>query len=86
MPEKKELEEVMKWCDERMETTNRVSLIEQNPFRERFGWTFRFPYIEINVPIERANKHNLVYDRATRTLWQYLNDKWQKIEADFEIE
>ena len=86
VPAKKEIDEVIEWCEKRREETKRVSLMEPNPFRERFGWTFRFPFIEINMPLERANKHNLVYDPTTKTLWQFLNGDWRKIEPDFTIE
>ena len=86
MPEKHEIDHVVKWCCNVMEERKRVYCIEPNPFREEFDWTYRFPYIEINVPIEKAKKHNLVFDGRTKTLWQYLNNTWQKIEEDFTIE
>ncbi|RME79834.1 MAG: hypothetical protein D6769_01325 [Methanobacteriota archaeon] len=85
MPPKKEMEEVMAWCDKRKEESKRVALIEKNPFREKFRWMFRYPFIEIDRPIEVASKHNIVYDSTTRTLWVFLNGSWRKIEEDFSV-
>ena len=85
MPPKEEIEEVVNWCEERKRETKRVALIEPNPFRERFRWTYRFPFIEIDRPIEVANKNHLVYDSTTKTLWQFLGRSWRKIEPDFTI-
>jgi len=85
MPPQNEIKEVIEWCEKRKLETKRIVLIEKNIFREKFGWAFRFPFIEIDRPLEVASKFNLVYDSTTKTLWHFLNGSWRKIEPDFEI-
>ncbi len=86
MVSQSEIDEIIEWCERRKKETRKVALVEINPFRDKFGWTMRFPTIEIDRPLEVANKHSLVYDSRTKTLWQYLFNQWRKIEPDFEID
>ena len=82
MVTKKEIGEVMEWCDEQKREKKRVYVVERNPFRDRISWMYRFPLIEIDRPLEVAGKSNLVYDSTTKTLWQHYLGNWRKIEPD----
>ena len=82
MPTKEEIEEIISWAEKRKREEGRLVLVERNPFREKIPWTFRFPTIEIDRPKEVANKHSLVYDSTTKTLWVYELGRWKKVEPD----
>ena len=85
MPTKEEINKLIQWCEEKKKERQRIYVIERNPFRDEIKWTYRFPLIEIDRPKEIAAKTSLVYDSTTKTLWQFLNQDWRKIEPDFEI-
>ncbi len=85
MPEKEEIERVIRWCEKVKKERNRIYVIERNPFRDEIEWMRRFPLIEIDRPKEVASKHNLVYDSTVKQLWQFLNGNWRRIEPDMEI-
>lgn len=85
MPSKAEIDEIASWCVQRKAQEKRLALVERNPFRERIGWTYRYPLIEIDRPTEVANKSSLVFDSLSKTLWHFLNNEWRKIEPDFVI-
>ena len=86
MPTKEELAEITQWCEEKKKERMRAYVIERNPFKDNIRWTMRFPLIEIDRPKEVAAKTSLVYDSTTKTLWQFMNGDWRKIEPDFKIE
>lgn len=86
MPTKQEIDKVIEWCENVKKERNRIYVIERNPFRDEIGWMRRFPLIEIDRPKEVASKNNLVYDSTIRTLWQFMNNDWRKIEPDFTIQ
>ena len=86
MATKEEIDRVMAWCEKLKAERQRIYIIERNPFRDEIDWMRRFPLIEIDRPKEVASKNNLVYDCTTKTLWQYMNMDWRKIEPDFRIE
>jgi len=86
MVTKEEIEKVISWCEKIKKERNRIYVIERNPFRDEIAWTRRFVLIEIDRPREVAAKTNLVYDSTIKTLWQFMNGDWRKIEPDFRIE
>lgn len=85
MVTKEEIDKIATWCEEKKKERQRIYVIERNPFRDDIKWMYRFPLIEIDRPKEIAAKTSLVYDSLTKTIWQYLNNDWRKIEPDFQI-
>lgn len=86
MVTKDEIEKVIGWCEKTKKERNRIYVIERNPFRDEIDWMRRFVLVEIDRPKESAAKTNLVYDSTIRTLWQYMNNDWRKIEPDIRIQ
>ena len=86
MVTKDEIDKVITWCESIKKERNRIYVIERNPFREEIDWMRRFPLIEIDRPKEIASRNNLVYDSTVKTLWQYMNGDWRRIEPDFRIQ
>lgn len=86
MVTKEEIDKVIAWCEKVKKERNRIYVIERNPFRDEIPWTRRFVLIEIDRPKEVASRNNLVYDSTIKTLWQFMNGDWRKIEPDFRIE
>jgi len=82
MVTKKEITEVIKWCEKIKKERNRIYIIERNPFGEKIEWMRRFVLIEIDRPKESATKTNLVYDSLLKQLWHYSNGDWRRIEPD----
>ncbi len=85
MVTKDEIDKVIGWCEKVKEERKRIYVIERNPFREEVDWMRRFPLIEIDRPKEVASKNDLVYDSTIKTLWQFMNGDWRKIEPDIRI-
>lgn len=85
MPTKEEIDIVVKWCERIKRERKVLSTIERNPFRERISWLRRYPFIEIDRPLEEASKFNLVYDSTTKRLWYYMNDNWRWYSPEIEI-
>lgn len=85
MPTQKEIDEVIGWCEEKKREKKLVSFVERNELREKLPWTYRFPLIEVDRPMEAANKSSLVYDSTTKTLFQYYMGEWRKVEPEVEI-
>ena len=85
MPSKSEIEEIMAWCEKIKAEQKRVAAVEKNIFRDKISWTFRYPLIEIDRPMEVAGKSNLVYDSTTKALWHFMVGNWRKIEPDFVV-
>ncbi len=86
MATKEEIEQVKRWCEKIKTERNRIYIIERNPFRDELDWMRRFPLIEIDRPKEVASKNSLVYDSTTRTLWEFMNGDWRRIEPEMRIE
>jgi hypothetical protein len=86
MVTKEEVSKVIDWCEKVKAERKRIYVIERNPFKDDVPWMRRFPLIEIDRPKEVASKNNLVYDSTTKTLWQFMNMDWRRIEPDFKIE
>ncbi len=84
MVSKKEIEEVISWCEKIKKEKGLMYSIERNEFRNKIRWMSRFPLIEIDRPKETANLRNLVYDSTMKTLWQYINNTWMEIIPDVE--
>jgi hypothetical protein len=85
MPTKEEIDRLIAWCGKVKAERMRAYIIERNPFGE-IDWMRRFPLIEIDRPKEVAAKTSLVYDSTTKTLWQFMNSEWRKVEPDMRIE
>ena len=86
MVTREEIDHVREWCEQMKKERQRAYVIERNPFRDEIDWMRRFALIEIDRPKEVASRNNLVYDSTTKTLWQFMNGDWRKIEPDFRIE
>jgi hypothetical protein len=86
MPTGEEIGRVRDWCEKLKRERGRTPVIERNPFRDEIEWTRRFPLVEIDRTKETAAKTSLVYDSATRTLWEFLNGDWRRVEPDLRIE
>jgi len=85
MVTKEEIDKIAAWCEEKKKERQRIYVIERNPFRDDVKWMYRFPLIEIDRPKEIAAKTSLVYDSLTKTIWQFLNGDWRKIEPDIGV-
>ena len=80
MSEQKEaqIREVIAWCEETKRKKERAHLIERNVFH-LFPWMRNKTLIEIDMPLERANKHAVVYDSAMKCLWEWRGGHWAKV-------
>jgi hypothetical protein len=79
------MDEIASWCMQKKAQEKRLAIVERNPFREKMGWAYRYPLVEIDRPTEAANKSSLVFDSLSGTLWHFLNGEWRKIEPNFVI-
>ncbi|MGV8176696.1 MAG: hypothetical protein ACP5NX_02785 [Candidatus Bilamarchaeaceae archaeon] len=82
MVDSDEYEKVAGWCEQKKKERARIYLIERNSFSLEMRWMMRFPLIEIDVPKERAKATSLVYDSTTKSLWEFTNGIWRRIERD----
>lgn len=85
MVTKEEIGKVVSWCERVKAERQRAYIIERNPFRDEIDWMRRFPLIEIDRPKEVASRNNLVYDSTTKSLWQFMNMDWRRVEPDIRI-
>lgn len=85
MVKKEEIEKIKQWCEKTKAERKRIYVLERNPFKNEIEWTRRFILIEIDRPKEVASKNNLVYDSTTKTLWEFMNSDWRKVEPDIRI-
>lgn len=74
-----QIKEVIEWCEKRKMEEMRVPLIELNPFKH-FDWLRNKTVIQIDKEKEIADKNGIVYDSSTRSLYEYVNGVWKKIE------
>ncbi|MEM4272382.1 MAG: hypothetical protein QXH30_02235 [Candidatus Bilamarchaeaceae archaeon] len=84
MVTQKEIEEVIRWCEQVKKEKRVVAAVERNPFGGKIGWMGMFPLIEIDRPKEVAGKRNLVYDSTMRKLWRFMGSDWVEIIPDVE--
>ncbi|MDD5340072.1 MAG: hypothetical protein PHV13_02375 [Candidatus ainarchaeum sp.] len=81
-----DMDRVISWCEDAKRQRGRTPVIERNPFRDEMPWMRRFTLIEIDRPKESASRHSLVYDSTTRSLWQFLNGTWHRVERELRVE
>ena len=86
MVKKEEIDKVIEWCEKTKKDRNRIYIIERNPFKDEIEWMRRYALIEIDRPTNVASQMSIVYDSTTKTLHQYQNGSWRKIEKDIKIE
>jgi len=79
MPAEDEINEIIAWCEERKKQRKRVPVIERNEFADKFNWTRSKTLIEIDMPLELADTHAIVYDSALKCLWEWRNGEWARI-------
>jgi hypothetical protein len=79
MPTEAEINELIVWCEARKKQRKRSLVIERNEFADKFDWMLAKTLIEIDMPLERADKHALVYDSVMKCLWEYRNGEWARI-------
>jgi len=81
MPTKEEIEKVIEWCEKKKLEVGRTPILEVNPFKD-MDWLRNKTLIQIDRPLEVADKNGIVYDSTTRTLYEYMNGVWRRIEPD----
>jgi len=86
VPTKEEIDRVIEWCERVKKERKVLTAIERNPFREEISWLRRYPFIEIDRPLESASPFNLVYDSTTKRLWYFMNGSWRWYEPEIKIE
>ena len=74
-----QLNEVISWCEKRKMEEMRVPIIEINPFKH-FEWMRNKTLIQIDREKETADKNGVVYDSTTKSLYEYVNGVWKKME------
>ncbi|MEM4367176.1 MAG: hypothetical protein QW035_03550 [Candidatus Anstonellales archaeon] len=85
MPTKKEIDEIISWCEQKKKEKGIVPIIERNTFKDKYPWAYRYTFIEIDRPFEAASKSSLVYDSVTKKLWHFLLGSWRPIEPEADI-
>ena len=81
MPTKEEIEKVIEWCEKKKLEVGRTPILEVNPFKD-MDWLRNKTLIQIDRPLEVADINGIVYDSTTRTLYEYMNGVWRRIEPD----
>lgn len=79
MTREEEIRMIIEWCEAKKKEKGRTPLIELNPFRH-IGWLRNKTYIQIDMPLEKANPMGLVYESTLGFLYEYVNGVWRKIE------
>jgi len=74
-----EIKTVIEWCEKRKKEAGRTPLIEINPFRD-IDWLRNKTYIQIDLPLERAKTEGIVYESTLKSLFEYVNGLWKRIE------
>jgi hypothetical protein len=74
-----EIKTVIEWCEKKKNEEMRVPIIELNPFKN-FSWLRNKTVIQIDKEKETADRNGIVYDSTTRSLYEYVNGVWKKIE------
>jgi len=74
-----QLKEVIEWCEKRKGEEMRVPLIEPNRFKH-FDWLRNKTLIQIDREKEVSDKNGVVYDSTTKSLFEFTNGIWKKIE------
>ncbi|RLG19509.1 hypothetical protein DRN67_02530 [Candidatus Micrarchaeota archaeon] len=78
----KELEEVIAWCEQQKHERGRVPIIERNFFQNKYTWARGKYLIEIDMPLEKADRNAFVYDSVLKCLWEWRNGNWAKVTKD----
>ena len=78
----KDINMIIDWCERIKKERGKVYIIERNPFKDKIKWTMNKIFIEIDRPIEVANKTSLVYDSTTKQLWHYIGGSWRRVVPD----
>jgi len=74
-----ELKKVIEWCEKRKLEEGRTPLIEPNIFKE-MQWLRNKTIIQIDRYIESADRNGIVYDSTLRSLFEWINGVWKRIE------
>jgi hypothetical protein len=77
-----EINQITEWCEKTKKEKNKIYILERNPFKEDIKWTQSKIFIEIDRPMEVANKTSLVYDSTTKQLWHYIGGSWRQVVSD----
>lgn len=85
MPTKKDIDDIIAWCERKKAEKLVTPIIERNPFKDKYPWTYRYTFVEIDRPFEAAHTSSLVYDSVTGKLWHFLLGSWRPIEPEAEI-
>ena len=79
MPKAEEIKMLIEWCEKRKKEVGRIPILDRNPFRD-VDWLRNKVFILIDQQLEKANKMGIVYDSTTKTLYEYANGVWRRIE------
>jgi len=74
-----ELKKVIGWCEKRKLEEGRTPLIELNLFKE-MQWLRNKTLIQIDRPRESSDKNGVLYDSTLRSLFEWVNGVWKRIE------
>jgi len=78
MSMKEEIDKVIEWCEKRKKEVKRVPIIDVNPFRD-IMWLRNKTLIQIDRELNSADKSGIVYDSVTKSLYEFMNDTWRRI-------
>ncbi len=74
-----EIEMIKNYCEEKLKTEKRISLIVENPFTNKIAWTSPFSYIYINFSENRLPSKALCYNSVEKTLEVYEDGEFYDI-------
>ena len=72
----------MAWCEAKKAEQKKVYMIIRNPFKDRIKWTMSKIFIEIDRPLDTAQKSSIVYDSTIKQLWHYIGNSWRQVVPD----
>jgi len=84
MSKEEEIKKVIEWCEQRKKEVLRVPIIEMNQFKD-ISWMRNKTLIQIDRDLDQADKSGIVYDSTTRSLHEFMNGAWRRINPDLKL-
>jgi hypothetical protein len=75
------VKEIIEYCEKMKAKEKRIAFIVENVFRDKFGWTFNYPYIAIDMPLENLMNNILYYDSTVKKLYVYRDGELRDIDS-----
>jgi hypothetical protein len=69
---------LMAWCEAKKRERGRVPIIERNEFQD-YEWMRSRTLVQIDMPLELADEHAIIYDSVMKCLWEYRNGEWARV-------